>query len=52
MLAVNGRTFSSDEVYRLFQETAGKQTVNRVASKPDGSDAHDETVVPIDSNQT
>ncbi len=50
LLAVNGHTLSgSDEVYRLFQETAGKQTVVRVGSKPDGTDAHDETVVPIDS---
>jgi tricorn protease len=50
LLAVNGRALlGSDEVYRLFQETAGKQTVIRVGSKPDGTDAHDETVVPIDS---
>jgi len=50
LLAVNGRSLSGkDEVYRLFQETAGKQTVIRVGSKPDGTDAHDETIVPIDS---
>ena len=50
LFSVNGRTLTgSDEVFSLFQETAGKQTVIRVGSKPDGSDAHDETVVPIDS---
>lgn len=50
LLAVNGSELKgTDEVYRLFQETAGKQTVIRVGAKPDGSDAHDETVVPLAS---
>ncbi|HXQ81158.1 MAG TPA: PDZ domain-containing protein [Opitutaceae bacterium] len=50
LLAVNGRDLGGkDEIYRLFQETAGKQTVIRVGPKPDGSGAHDETVVPVDS---
>jgi tricorn protease len=50
LFSVNGRALAGgDEVYALFQETAGKQTVIRVGSKADGSDAHDETVVPIDS---
>ncbi|MGA2692380.1 MAG: PDZ domain-containing protein [Opitutaceae bacterium] len=50
LFAVNGRELKGgDEVYARFQETAGKQTTIRVGSKPDGSDAHNETVVPIDS---
>jgi tricorn protease len=50
LLAVNGRSLNGgDEVFAFFQETAGKQTIIRVGSKADGSDAHDETVVPIDS---
>ena len=50
LFAVNGRDLvGADEVFRLFQETAGKQTVIRVGPNPDGSGAHDETVVPIDS---
>jgi tricorn protease len=50
LFAVNGRTLhGSDEVFSFFQETNGKQTVIRVGSKADGSDAHDETVIPIDS---
>jgi tricorn protease len=50
LFAVNGRPLhGADEVYSLFQETDGRQTVIRVGSKPDGTNAHDETVVPIDS---
>lgn len=50
ILAVNGRELKgSDDISTLFRHTAGKQTVIRVASKPDGSDAHNETVVPIPS---
>src|SRR5208283_1329960 len=50
ILAVNGRELGvADEIYRAFQETAGRQTVIRVGPRPDGSGAHDETVVPIDS---
>jgi tricorn protease len=50
LFAVNGRTLrGNDDVYSFFQETAGVQTVIRVGSKADGSDAHDEAVVPIDS---
>lgn len=52
LLAVNGRAVTTDvEVFRFFQETADKQTVIRVAAKPDGQDAHDEIVVPIGSEQ-
>jgi tricorn protease len=50
LFAVNGRELKgTDEVFSFFQETAGRQTVIRVGSKPDGTDAHDETVIPIDS---
>jgi tricorn protease len=50
VFAVNGSDVGvGDEIYRAFQETAGKQTVIRVGPKPDGSGAHDETVVPVDS---
>jgi tricorn protease len=50
VLAVNGHSLAgADEIYRLFQETAGKQTVIRVGASPDGAGAHDEKVVPIDS---
>lgn len=50
LLAVNGRPLhGGDEVFSFFQETNGRQTVIRVGSKADGTDAHDETVVPIDS---
>ncbi|HEY1792565.1 MAG TPA: PDZ domain-containing protein [Opitutaceae bacterium] len=50
VLAVNGRNLSGDdEIYRLFQETAGKQTVIRVGPNPDDRDAHNETVIPIES---
>jgi tricorn protease len=53
ILAVNGRNLAgADEIYQLFQETAGKQTVIRVGASPDGNGAHDETVVPVDSEQS
>ncbi|MFI5165680.1 MAG: PDZ domain-containing protein [Thermoanaerobaculales bacterium] len=48
LLAVNGRELTGrDEVFSLFQETAGKQTVIRVGAGPDGKGARDVTVVPI-----
>jgi tricorn protease len=50
LLAVNGRDlYSSNNIYSFFQETAGKQTVITVGTKPDGSHSHDFTVVPVDS---
>jgi len=50
LLAVNGRPLrGDDEVYRLFENTVGKQTTISVASKADGADARDVTVVPIAS---
>jgi tricorn protease len=48
LLAVDGRNLSaSDEIYKLFQETAGKQIVLKVGPNPDGSGSRDVTVVPI-----
>lgn len=50
LLAVNGRELhASDNLYSFFDGTAGQQTVIRVGTKPDGSDARDVTVVPVDS---
>ena len=50
LLAVNGRDLhATDNLNSFFDGTAGKQTVVRVGSKPDGSDGRDVTVVPIDS---
>jgi len=50
LLAVNGReVHAKDNVFSFFQETAGKQTVLKVGSNPDGTSSHDVTVVPIES---
>jgi len=48
LLAVNGQNLTgSDEIYKLFQETAGKQVVLKVGPSPDGKDSRDATVVPV-----
>jgi C-terminal processing protease CtpA/Prc len=48
LLAVNGQPLrGDDDVDRLFENTAGKQTTIRVGAKPDGSGARDVTVVPV-----
>jgi tricorn protease len=50
LFAVNGRELhAADNLYSFFDGTAGKQTVLHVGWKPDESDAHDVTVVPVDS---
>jgi len=50
LLAVNGKGVHADrEVSAYFQETAGKQTTILVGPNPDGSGAHEETVVPLAS---
>jgi tricorn protease len=52
LLAVNGKELKGDDnVYRLFEGTAGKQTVLRVGPNPDGKDARDVTVVPVPSER-
>ena len=52
LLAVNGRDLrASDNVYRFFEGTAGKQVVIRVGPNPDGTDAREVTVVPVDERE-
>ncbi|MFZ0746915.1 MAG: PDZ domain-containing protein [Terracidiphilus sp.] len=49
LLAVNGRELhGNDNLYEFFEGTAGKQTVLHVGPNPDGKDARDVTVIPID----
>jgi len=49
LLAVNGRELhAQDNLYQFFDGTAGKQTVLHVGATPDGKDARDVTVVPVD----
>jgi tricorn protease len=53
LLAVNGMDFrGEDEVYRLFEGTAGKQVVLKVSPSPDGKDSREVTVVPIDNERS
>jgi len=50
LLAVNGQDLrGDDDVYRLFQGTAGKQTVLTVGPSADGSGSRQVTVVPVPS---
>ena len=52
VLAVNGREIGTDDnIFAALEGTAGKQTILRVASRPDGRDARDVTVVPADSER-
>ena len=52
ILAVNGRDLhASDNIYTFFQETAGKQVVLKVGANPEGKDAREVTVVPVDSEE-
>ena len=49
LLAVNGRELKAgDNLYEFFDGTAGKQTTLRVGANPDGKDAREVTVLPID----
>lgn len=48
LLAVNGRELKgTDEIFSLFQETAGKAVILKVGADPSGKGARDVTVVPI-----
>jgi tricorn protease len=48
ILAVNGRTVGArDNIWEFMQGTAGQQTALRVASDPDGRDAHTIVVEPV-----
>jgi tricorn protease len=50
LLAVNGSPItSSDEIYSMFQETAGKEVVLKVGPSADGTGSRDVTVVPLPS---
>jgi tricorn protease len=52
LLSVNGRELrGTDEVYSLFQETAGKSVILRVGPNPDGSGSREVTVVPVRSEE-
>jgi tricorn protease len=49
LISVNGREVKApDEIYKFFEATAGRQVTIKVGPTPDGKDAHDVTVVPID----
>jgi len=49
LIQVNGRDVNTaGEVYRFFENTAGKQIRIKVSANADGKDARDVTVVPID----
>jgi tricorn protease len=48
LLAVNGQELrGEDEVYRLFEGTAGKQTVLKVGPSADGAGSREVIVVPV-----
>jgi tricorn protease len=50
LLAVNGRELhATDPVYRAFEATAGKAVTLRVGPTPDGQNAREVTVVPVES---
>jgi tricorn protease len=52
LLTVNGQDLrADDDVYRLFQGTAGKQTVITVGPSADGARARPVTVVPVPSEE-
>jgi len=48
LLAVNGRDVTAGEnVYRFFENTAGKSVVLRIGPNADGSNSREVTVVPV-----
>ena len=48
LLSVNGRDVpASEEVYKFFEATAGKQAVIKVGPAPDGKGSREVTVVPV-----
>jgi tricorn protease len=52
LLAVNGKELKADDnVYRLFEDTAGKQIFLKVGPNADGKGSREITVVPIPSEQ-
>ena len=52
LLAVNGKDLqAADDLYRLFEGTAGKSVVIRVGPNPDGKGSREVTVVPVGNEQ-
>jgi tricorn protease len=52
LLAVNGQDLrGNEEVYSVFEATAGKQTILKVGPTPDGKGSREITVVPIESER-
>ncbi len=50
LLGVNGRELhSSDNLYSFFEDTAGKQVLIKVGPTPDGKNAREVTVVPVEN---
>jgi tricorn protease len=50
LLAVNGRdVLPAQEVYAYFEATAGKQVTLKVGPSPDGKEAREVVVVPVES---
>jgi tricorn protease len=50
LLAVGGREVkAADDIHSFFEGTAGKSVVLRVGSDPNGADAREVTVVPVES---
>ena len=50
ILAVNGRELKgTDDIDRLFEGTAGKQTLLKVSTDPEGKQAREVTVIPIEN---
>jgi tricorn protease len=48
LLAVNGRNLTAtDNIYKFFEQTSGKQIVIKVGANPDGSGSRNVTVVPV-----
>jgi tricorn protease len=52
LLGVNGQDLrGDDDLFRLFQATAERQTVLKVGPRPDGSGSRQVTVVPVPSEE-
>ncbi|MEW5901449.1 MAG: PDZ domain-containing protein [Acidobacteriota bacterium] len=50
LLAVTGKEVTAaEEIYKFFEATAGRQVTIKVGPNPDGKDAREVTVVPVDS---
>lgn len=52
LLAVNGRdAAATDDVYKYFEATSGKQTVLKIGPNADGTGSREVTVVPVGTEQ-